>query len=84
MIRIKAPRVWRLNPMSRGIEPSHYNKCRMGGEPGRWISEPMHRRVVALVRAVEDAHDCVAFRLDWPSIRDEYERLLAQAEKEAK
>lgn len=74
MIRIKAPRVWR--------SPSGYifASVRMGAAPGRFITESMHRRVLALVRACEDAPDNTI----WWRAREQLDALRAQAEKEAK
>lgn len=75
MIRIKAPRVWR--------SPSGYifASVRMGAAPGRFITESMHRRVLALVRAAEqhDGLENVA-----GDVADALDALRAQAKKEAK
>lgn len=61
MIRIKAPRV----------------KCAAHQIDGRLYTESMHRRVVALVRALEDSHGLHG------SAAVAFENLRAQAEKEA-
>lgn len=69
MIRIKAPRIKRRPFDPPG--PIHR---------GRWISEAMYRRVVALVRAVERYHDYEAGKEPiWGALA----AMRAQAEKEA-
>lgn len=89
MIRIKAPRVWRLQRWNHeGITSeksgaSYFGETRMGAAPGRFYTEAMHRRVLALVRACDD---------DGRKPDSEYCRgvlvalaaLRAQAEKEGK
>ena len=75
MIRIKAPRLWR--------SPSGYTFgfSRAGTAPGRFYTEAMHRRVLALVRAAEqhDGLENVA-----GDVADALDALRAQAKKEAK
>lgn len=69
MIRIKAPRIKR-----RPFDPPG------SIHRGRWISEAMYRRVVALVRAVERYHDYEAGKEPiWGALA----AMRAQAEKEA-
>lgn len=55
-------------------------------ECGRWISEAMHRRVLALVRAVDEFATDESRRpgLFIGKILDAHAALRAQAEKEAK
>lgn len=80
MIRIKAPRVWRLSPLDDSIPPSHYNQQRIGAECGRWYTEAMHRRVLALVRACETNDVRPDAKVD---VTIALAALRAQAEKEA-
>lgn len=67
MIRIKAPRVWSADPPGKK-------------RAGRWYSEPMHRRVLALVRACEEMD--MRDRLASPAANALWS-LKEQAEKEA-
>lgn len=85
MIRIKAPRVWRLNPLDSSIPPSHYNEQRIGAEWGRWITEAMHRRVVALVKACDTfcTENTTRHGRSLSAIIEAHRSLRAQAEKEA-
>lgn len=89
MIRIKAPRVWvRLSleggPWKKGTPIYEGKDMRYLSHPddraGRWITETMHRRVVALVRACEDDTSRIGLPRD---IHDALAALRAQAEKEA-
>lgn len=73
MIRIKAPRVW---------GPFWNHKSADGDDfgAGRLYTEAMHRRVLALVRAVERYHDYEAGKEPiWGALA----AMRAQAEKEA-
>lgn len=87
MIRIKAPKVWRLQRWNHeGITSgksgaSYFGETRMGAAPGRFYTEAMHRRVLALVRACDDYSEGpdTATR-----INQAVGALRAQAEKEAK